>query len=499
MPGNISFGRVELTTEARPSPAREVIGEVTPFRIGILGNVRGHRGAAVQGTLGEPVPIDRDNIEAVMRRLDVGLRLSLPGQDGPPIVLAFRSMDDFEPDRLIKAEVFQALCDARRQLADPSTFQATAAGLGLLRAEEPPPAPPPAVPQEGSADLLAQILGQTAAEAPKRPVEDRSWRDFLGRITAPHVVSKDPRQDEVVAGVEAAMAELVRVILHHPEFQALEALWRGVDTLVRQLETDETLTIELIDTTRSLLEDDLVSAVPLEKTATYKRIVEPSVGTEGGMPWAILAGDLTFAPAPRDVVLLWRLGQVARFAGAPFVAAASARFVGVESLASTPDPDDWGTAPEVEGWADLRRGDEAPYIGLALPRMLMRLPYGADTVPVDAFRFEEHDAPAHEVYLWGNPALAVARLVAEAFTRSGWNWSHGFDPEIGDLPLHVRREDGEHVTKPCAEALMTHRAVDRLLDAGLMPMVWVRDTDRVRLAQLRSIADPPTALAVRHD
>src|SRR5262249_5954686 len=148
---------------------------------------------------------------------------------------------------------------------------------------------------------------------------------------------------------------------------------------------------------------DLVAATPLDATATYKRLVEATVGTEGGQPWALLVGDFTFEPTLRDVALLWRLGQLARLADAPLVAAVSPRFVRCDSLAGTPDPDDWGEPPAVEGWSDLRRSDEARYLGLALPRMILRAPYGPESLPIETFSFEEFpEPPAHGSYLWGN-------------------------------------------------------------------------------------------------
>ena len=507
MPGNFSFGKIALSADARPSPAPEVIGDAAPFRIAILGDFRGSRGDdATLPPVGSAIRVDRNSLDTVMARLGVDLRLAVNGENSPPVVLKFRSVDDFHPDRILDTKLFQPLREARRRLADPATFRAAAAELGILPAAKSPPSPPPATAppapdsSAGTTDLLAQILKQSQEQPTVPSREDRAWRAYLDRITAGHTWSEDPRQDEMVAHVEASMTGLLREILHQPAFQALEAIWRGLYRLTRELETGASLTIDLIDTTRDALVADLISTTPLDSTATYKRLVDDTVAAEGERPWALLVGVFTLEPTPLDVALLWRLGQIARLAQAPFVAAASPRFVGCDALAVTPDPDRWSAPPTVDGWSDLRRSDEAPFLGLALPRVILRSPYGPDTDPIDAFAFEERGTPhAHEEYLWGNPALEVALLIGRAFAASGWAWTEGYDPEISDLSSPIEQLDGQPVAKPCAEAILGQRAIDRLLDAGLMPMVSLRHRDAVRLAQLRSIAEPPAALAVRCD
>jgi type VI secretion system protein ImpC len=220
--------------------------------------------------------------------------------------------------------------------------------------------------------------------------------------------------------------------------------------------------------------------------------VERAAETLGGEPWALLAANYTFDRTPDDIETLSLLGLVARLAGAPFIAAASPGFIGCESLASTPDPDDWQRREETEAaraWAALRRQPEAAYLGLALPRFLVRLPYGAETEPVERFEFEELDQRAeHESYLWANPAFACAYLLAHAFSLQSWEMRPGIVQEIEGLPLHVYREDGESRIKPCAETLLTVRAAEQIINQGLMPLLSFRDSDTVRLGLFQSIA-----------
>ncbi len=382
MPIKVEFGGVNLTGDTQSEPSDVRRPESGSVRIGVIGDFRG------RGTRGpiEPgralagrrcVAIDRDNFDSVMARLGVELTLTLPAAGPTPVALNFRELDDFHPDRILaKAEVFAALRATRDRLQDPATFADEAARIAKPVELSPPTPPTPGadLAPEALLDLILQQSTHSTQSARTASPEGRAFGSFLDQITAPHALRDDPRQAELIAGVEATMADVLREVLHHPEFQALESLWRGAHLLVRRLETGPDLTIELIDLTRAELEGDLLTAAPLETTAAFKRLVEPRVGTEGGRPWTFLVGDFTFGPSRRDVALLWRLGQVARLAGAPFVAAASPRFAGCDDIAATPDPDDWGNLPADEGWSDLRKSAEAPYLGLACPRVLLRGP-----------------------------------------------------------------------------------------------------------------------------
>ena len=514
MPSKITFGGVELTDDLRREPMRTGRAESRSVRIGLIGDFRGRRGRGPVES-GRALAarrthsVDRDDLDAVLSRMGAGLELRLidplSGALDTTVSLAFRELDDFHPDRILaRAPVFAAYRAIRDRLSDPATFAEAAAEIGRLAPipEPPAPIPPPAV--VSPADLLDAIIRQSpSSSSTARPASGPSvaLESLIDRITAPHAVRTDPRQPELIAGVDGAMAGLLRAILHHPDFQDLESRWRAVKLLTRRLEIGPVpgLTLELVDLTRAELEADLLSSTPIEGTATFKLLVEPGVGTERGRPWTFLVGDFTFGPSARDAALLWRLGQVARLAGAPFLSAASPHLVGRESLAACPDPDEWGSPTIDEGWSGLRRGQEAAYLGLVLPRFLLRNPYGPASSPIEAFDFDElAGSPEHEAYLWGNPAFAVAALLGRSFDESGSFDPRRFDPELGDLPLPMERTaDGETVARPCAEVVLGPRAVDRLLEAGLMPLQSACDRAAVRLARLVSIADPPAPLDVR--
>ena len=208
-----------------------------------------------------------------------------------------------------------------------------------------------------------------------------------------------------------------------------------------------------------------------------------------------------FEPSLEDVELLGRMAKVAAWAGAPFIAGASPRLLGCDSALDLPDPQRWKNQTLREAaasWQSLRSSPEARFVGLALPRFLLRLPYGKDTEPAELFRFEEMPDPtAHENYLWGNPAFACALLLAESFAEHGWELRPGTISEITGLPIYIHTVEGEPRSLPCAEVLLTQTAAEEMMERGVMPLASLKDQPTVRLVRFQAIADPLSSLAGR--
>jgi type VI secretion system protein ImpC len=181
------------------------------------------------------------------------------------------------------------------------------------------------------------------------------------------------------------------------------------------------------------------------------------------------------------------------------LAAAHPGIVGCRSFAETPDPRDWGTLPAAAAtqWRRLRESAVGPWIGLAMPRILLRIPYGKRTDPIEAFDFEEQPPSdrEHEAYLWGSPAFACARLIASSFIETGAAMELGDHLQLDDLPAAVY-DDGEGPSmKPCAETALSEAAAQRILDSGPMPLLASSRRNVVRVVGFQSIADPPRPLA----
>ena len=411
--------------------------------------VMGEFGGAMQ----EPAMIDVDNFDRIIARAAPRLQLPVPGHG--EVALEFSSIDDFHPDALYRRlPLFQRLRNTRIE-PDPETFARLVGGA---------PSPVAQRSQGGGA-------------------EHRYVQALLQEAVQPHVVPDAPAHQAVyAAALDAAIGDAMRAILQNPQFKALEALWRGVHWLASNLETDEQLKLYVLDASRETLAADLEA---LERTI------------ESSGPWSLVVGNYSFGLGEEDLGLLAKLGAVASQAGGPFLAAASAELFGCRSIAATPDPRAWTppAAEAAERWSALRKSAIAPWIGLALPRMLLRLPYGKSGDPVEAFAFEELSPQrSHESYLWGNGALACAQLIGRAFASRGWDLEPGDELEVEDLPAHTYDDDGEKRLQAGAEATLSERAAQAILDAGLIPLLSRKDRNALRVMRFQSIAAPAQAL-----
>jgi type VI secretion system protein ImpC len=394
--------------------------------------------------------VDHDSLDDVVRRL--APRLSLPAGE-----LRFEEIEDFHPDALYsRFELFDALRQAR--------------------------AKPPAA----GSDLLGSLLGQGAAPSTQAASPKPGIDAFIHSIVAPHIVPDTSAQTQsYTAAVDAAITEQMRRLLHEPEFQRIEAAWRGVHWLIANLEFDETLELHLLDVTRDELLADMIAAQgQLTQTGLYRALADRWRNVPGGQSWSALVGLYRFGPSDADVGLLAALGLIAAQAGGPLLAEGDPVLAGGDDDA------------QLAGWRALRRSEAAPWIGLAAPRLLLRLPYGKGSDPVAAFAFEEFvGAPAHEEFLWGNPGLAVALLVARAFSTRGWQFEPGDEREIGDLPAYTFMHDGEKELQACAEQYLGEQGGQALLEAGLMPLLSHRHRNAVTVMRFQSVAEPAATLA----
>ena len=495
--GEIKIAVDENTSQARPLPE-------TPFRVLLLGDFSGS-GNKTPLPSRKPVQVDRDNFDAVLAAFHPELQLRLGDEE--LVTVQFSDLDDFHPDHLLeRVDMFRKLREMRARLANPSTFADAAAEFGLRGpAAKPREAAKPTTPQASPlalGSLLDDMIEQTEARAQTRPPAETDLQKFVRRVTEPYLISAaDPQQSEILGLIDRALSAQTRALLHVPDFQALEAAWRAVFLLVRRIDTDEMLKLYLVDLSKDELLSDLNSSAGLRSTSTHRLLAGDTIDSFGGEPWAAIVGNYTFSATRGDAESLGRLAKIAHAAGAPFLAAASPALLGCKSFSATPNARDW-TAPadneSASAWTALRSLPEANAVGLAIPRFLLRLPYGKETDQIESFPFEEMPAePEHDDYLWGNPAFVCALLLAQSFIESGWDLRPGQRTELDRLPVHIYQHEGASELKPCAEALMTIDTANQIMESGLMPLASIKGKDEVRLVRFQSIAQPLSALAGR--
>ncbi len=288
-----------------------------------------------------------------------------------------------------------------------------------------------------------------------------------------------------IADIDRLLSAQLNAIMHAPEFQKLEGSWRGLHYLVMQSETSVMLKLRVLNISKKELGKDLEKAAEFDQSALFKKVYEEEYGTFGGAPYGALVGDYEFGRNPQDIGLLEKISNVAAAAHAPFLAAADPGLMGLEAFTDLPNPRDLAKKfekPDYAKWKSFRESEDSRYVGLALPHVLMRLPYGPDTVPTETFNFKEDvDGTDHSKYLWGNAAYAMATRLTASFAMHGWCATiRGVESggKVDGLPTHTfRTDDGEIAMKCPTEIAITDRREKELSDLGFMPLVHCKGTD----------------------
>lgn len=509
MPGRLEFD-VNFSTA---TPGKRRRSETSPMQILLMGNFSGMKPA----TSGYPVrALDLDNFDALMATLAPSLELAVGNPRSQYIEIEFHSLEDFHPDALFeRLPVFQHLKSLRSNLNNPETFEQAAAQLTEKDssatenpARETRATQAPIEPSDNDVNPLDELLSGRSAKTTAEPTAVGSGKSvdisaFIRNAVAPHIEpGPHPQKDSYIASVDKTISELMRSILHHPQFQALEAVWRGANECLARLELDESLKLFVLDASKERLQQDFQQAIQdLSTSEFYQSLVEKSVQTLGGESWSLWIGLYSFGANSEDIECLKALAQVARQGGGPFVAAADAGLLGCESLVSQPDPRQWQALDEQQqaAWNALRDHPNAGWLGLVFPRFLLRLPYGDKAEQIERFEFEELPAQLtaqqrHDGCLWGNGALAAALLIGQSFLHNSWSMQLGDVLELDDLPWHVFEQQGEKTITPCAEALMSERAAEQIESYGIMPLMSYKNKNAVRLWRFRSLARQDTAL-----
>jgi len=351
---------------------------------------------------------------------------------------------------------------------------------------------------EGQA-LLDKILDQGRW---KDPANRAMARDIIGEFAKQVMegeitVAKDTEAmiNARIAAIDELLSAQLNQIMHAAEFQKMEASWRGLHYLVDKSETGTMLKLRVLNVTKQELSKDLEKAVEFDQSAMFKKVYEEEFGMFGGAPFGTLIGDFEFGKHPQDISLLEKISNVAAAAHAPFISAANPELLNLESFNQLDDPRDLAKifdTTEYAKWRSFRDSEDGRYVGLTVPHILMRLPYGEATAPVEAFKYEEDvDGTDPTKYLWGNAAYAFGTRLTESFAK--YNWCAAIRGVEGGglvegLPTHTfKTDDGDIALKCPTEIAITDRREKELSDLGFIPLVHCKGTDYAAFFAAQSV------------
>ncbi|MEN8237389.1 MAG: type VI secretion system contractile sheath large subunit [Pseudomonadota bacterium] len=489
--------RVQITYDVEIGEAIEA--RELPFLMGVMADLSGKPKTALPKLKERKfVEIDRDNINDVMAsyqpRIAIFVEDKLAKAGGKlGVELNFKSMDDFDPLNIVKQVPAMAeLYSTRVKLNDL---------LGKMDGNEELEELLNKIMKDNKVrDDIKKGAGAKSAAMDKvlkegKLMRDESQRDFASallqefvkQLTKEKVTSADSLSfiAKNIQRIDALLTGQLNEIMHHPDFQSMEGSWRGLHYLVMKTETGRLLKLRVLNITKKELLKDLERAVEFDQSQLFKKVYEEEYGTFGGTPYSCLLGDYEFGRHPQDMALLEKLSQVAAAAHAPFMTAASPALFDLDSFTQMGVPRDLNKIfenTELVKWNSFRNSEDSRYIALTLPRILMRLPYGAKTIPVEGINFEEDvDGVDNSKFCWSNSAYALAERVTNAVALYKWPAAiRGVEGGgmVAGLPAYTfKTTDGDVALKCPTEVAVTDRREKELSDLGFISLCHSKGTD----------------------
>lgn len=349
------------------------------------------------------------------------------------------------------------------------------------------------------------ILDRIIAETRLTPGDEaydiakRGVSAFIEELLKPHNEHEPVKKalvDRMIAEIDGKLSRQMDEILHHPQFQSLESAWRGLKLLVDRTDFRENIKLEVLNASKEDLLEDFEDSPEVVQSGLYKHVYTAEYGQFGGQPVGALIANYFFDPSAPDVKTLQYVASVASMAHAPFIAAAGPGFFGLKSFTGLPDLKDLKDhfdGPQFAKWQSFRAQEDARYVGLTLPRFLLRTPYDPQENPVKTFVYKETVANDHEHYLWGNTAYAFASRLSDSFARFRW-CPNIVGPQSGgavdDLPLHHFESMGEIETKIPTEVLVSDRREYELAEEGFIALTMRKGSDNAAFFSANSVQKP---------
>ncbi|HBA86861.1 MAG TPA: type VI secretion system contractile sheath large subunit [Geobacter sp.] len=351
-------------------------------------------------------------------------------------------------------------------------------------------------------DLLQRIIedGRLARNDDQKQYAIELVGELVKQVLEGEIVVSNDTERMIharIAEIDKLISDQLNEIIHHAEFQKLEASWRGLSYLVHETETGANLKIRVMNVSKQDLLKDMEKAAEFDQSSLFKKIYEEEFGSYGGASYGCLVGEFEFGNNPPDLSLLTQMSEVAAAAHAPLITSASPSLFNQEHFTDLDKPRDMAKifqGAEYAKWRSFRDSEDSRYVALCLPHVLIRLPYGPDTDPVESFQFEEDvDGTDHGKYLWGNAAYCLASRVTDAFARYGWTAAiRGVEGGglVSGLPAHTFSTDGEMALKCPTEIAITDRREKELADLGFVSLVHCKGTDNAAFFSVQSAHKP---------
>jgi type VI secretion system protein ImpD len=250
------------------------------------------------------------------------------------------------------------------------------------------------------------------------------WPFVLARQTRGCVLNDITKHRiiRLIARIDFLINKQLNLILHHPDFQALEAAWRSLQFLISNLNQQKRVYVKILDVSFKELQKDLLNAIEFDQSQIFKKVYNQEYDIAGGQPYGLLVGNYQFRPAPRDFEMLQALMKISAAAFAPFVASVSPHMFGVNDYAELKPTLNFKhlfKLPQYQRWSQLRQEEDARFIGLTLPQFLLREPYN-QYADKNSNRFFTEEPLCRNDFLWGSTAFAYAAVVCNTFHHSGW-------------------------------------------------------------------------------
>ncbi|MBF0527988.1 MAG: type VI secretion system contractile sheath large subunit [Deltaproteobacteria bacterium] len=290
--------------------------------------------------------------------------------------------------------------------------------------------------------------------------------------------------ERFVAEMDQRAGWMMDEILHHVEFQKLESTWRGLKFLVDRTDFRENIRIEILNVSSDDLVEDFTDNLEITKSGLYRLIYSAEYGQFGGQPYGAVVMDHEFSPEPKDIKLLTDLAAVAAMAHCPVIGGVSPNFFGLDDFFHLADLKDLVSlldGPGLTRWRSFREAEDSRYVGLVLPRILLRTPYDRANSQFPGFDYEEKVSSRPDLYLWGNAVFALAGRLVDSFAKYRW-CPNIIGVEGGGLvqpgPPVLFEALGRRSAKIPIQTRISEAMEFTLAEAGFIALTWHDGSDR---------------------